>query len=514
MLDKRTIMKKGTVNEIIDYYKEPSHSLFTLFNFSVFVLCVGLGLAALTVSGILFTRSSNGSICNTCPGVLSNGINTDNGLLTINNNVLNLKGKSGIKTTTNVLIPNEITIDNLRDISPYTVSGDGGSEYLTPQAAYNAAIADGRGGIGLPAAIIMAPGIYDFGDTQFQITTPGISFVSYIAAPGTSGTVIFTANSTTGGINVNIPLDLSKSVIFQGITFGAVGDHVNGFLLNHTNGQCTLYMCAAQNSNFRIVTGGGSDMSILASFGSSFNTIPPNDFITTVNANTVLFLDNTQWTQLGFFTNVTNGGYIFNLYNGISEARMVSCHIVFDAYNAVFKGPAPGVVGQNSISFDYSKVIINDGNPMSSFLYQSGPCNTGVGNSALSLIGPMIYQSENSNTGEYHTFYLFNSLVTSHNSTILYDSSVNITGNCDYSLLNSVMFTTNEPLLINIPSASSPDIITVTMSGNTIKTTGVPLSTYAQGPDPSLATINVGTCTSINGGNNAVGFAYVPLTTL
>lgn len=503
---------KGSVKEIIEL-SENNTTRFVVISATLFFVSFVLALIAVALSGVLLNNSSTGTICDSCNGIVEN-ITTDNGTTVLIDNTINIKGKSGIITALENM-NKDVIINNLRDLTPYTVSPDGESEYLTPQEAYNAAVADGRGGLGLPAVIIMSPGTYSFYDTQFEVTTPGISFVSFASAPGSSGAVVFTANSSTGGIHVDIPLDLNKGVIFQGITFGAIGDTI-GFLLNQTRGQCSLYMCAAQDSNFRIVSGGApmGEFTIIGSFASSFNTLPPNDFVTTTDPSTVVFFENTHWTQLGVGAPVSNGGYIFNFYNGIGEARFVASFSVHNAYDGFMKGPAPGV-GQGSLSFDRSKVIINEGvNLMSCFIRLSGPFGMGIIGSDFSLQGPLIYQTENSSVGDRHVLYLFNSPVTSHNSTILYDPSVNIVGIVEYNIFNSVAYTQNEPLLINIPFATAPDNIVITLSSDTIRTNGPPNSDYAIGPDPSLATIYVGTSTSINGANTATGFTYVPLTTL
>jgi hypothetical protein len=157
-----------------------------------------------------------------------------------------------------------IGITDLRNLTPYVVSLDGDSEYTSPQAAYLAAVNAGD----TTAVIMILPGTYSYGTTQFLIETSGISFIS---TAQTANSVIFTADDANGGITVNIPLSVNQDyVTFKGITFGKPSNNT-GFLLNISGGQTVLDSCFASNSNFRVSIGGNGTFSILAMFDSSFN---------------------------------------------------------------------------------------------------------------------------------------------------------------------------------------------------------------------------------------------------
>jgi len=476
-----------------------------------FVVCFSMGLAALILTGVLYTKSNTSEICANCLGIV-NSVVTDNGTLSpINSQSLNFHGINGIRVGLNDPI---ITIDDKRWISEYIVRQDGTGEFLTPQEAYNQAILDGRGGSGLPAVIIIGPGTYDYGDTQFQVTTSGISFVALPGVVGSSGAVIFKATGLNGGIHVDIPLDLTKGVIFQGITFGDLSDTI-GFLLNTTQGQCSLYQCASLDSNFRILTGGTGPFTILGMVDCAFQTLPPNDFVTTMNQNTVVIAKNVQWTQLGIGANVSSGGYLFNFANGIAEMRMWNSFMVFNLYNGVFQGPLSGITGEGLISVVGTQIIINDaGNPVACFLRQTGSNNVFIDSSTFSLQGPLIYQTEDSVTGDAHSLHCSNAVISSKNATIANEASVTIIGNNNYQFFNTYMKTNPDPLVINIPSATIPDVLNVIFTGVTVDTTAIPLGDYVQGPGALFATIKVGTSTSVSGANNAAGFSYTPLVSI
>jgi len=478
----------------------------------IFIICFGIGLAALILTGVLYTKTNGNEICANCEGIV-NSVVTDNGTLSpINSQSLSFHGINGIRVGLN---DPTIVIDDKRWISEYIVRQDGTGEFLSPQEAYNQAILDGRGGTtGLPAVIIIGPGIYDYGDTQFQVTTIGISFVALPGVIGSSGAVIFKATGLNGGIHIDIPLDITNGVIFQGITFGDISD-TNGFLLNHTQGQCSLYECASLDSNFRIVTGGTGPFTILGMIDCAFQTLPPNDFVTTMDQNTVVVVKNVQWTQLGFGANVSSGGYLFNLANGIGELRMWNSFMVFNLYNGVFQGPLSGISGEGLISVIGTQIIINDaGNLVACFLRQTGSNNVVIDSSYFSLQGPLIYQIEDSVAGDAHDLHCSNTVIFSKNATIGNEASVTIIGNNNYQFFNTYMKTNPDPLVINIPTSTIPDVLNVIFTGVTVDSNSLPLGNYAQGPGALVATIKVGTSTSVSGSNNAAGFAYTPLTAI
>lgn len=476
----------------------------------VFIVCFAIALAALILTGVLYTKSNTSEICQNCLGIV-NSVITDNGTLSpIDSQSLTFHGINGIRVGLSNPI---IVIDDKRWVSEYIVRPDGTGEFLTPQEAYNQAVLDGRGS-DLPAVIIIGPGTYDYGNTQFEITTPGISFVALPSVVGSAGTVIFSASGLEGGIHVNISLDLTIGVLFKGITFGDISSEI-GFLLNVTDGQCTLFMCGALDTNFRIVTGGGSGpFVIFSAFDCTFQTLPPNDFITTMDTNTVFAIKNTQFIQLGLGANVSSGGYLFNFANGIGECRIWNSFMVFNYYNGVFQGPLAGT-GGGLISVISTQIIINDsGNPVACFLRQTGSNNVVIDSCHFSLQGPLIYQTEDSIAGDSHTLQCSNTVISSKNATIANEAVVTIIGNNNYQLFNTYMKTNPDPLVINIPSSTIPDVLDVIFTGITVDTTALPLGDYAQGPGALFATIKVGTSTSISGANNAAGFSYTPLTTI
>jgi hypothetical protein len=478
--------------------------------FVVFIVCFAMGLAALILTGVLYTKTNTSEICANCLGIV-NSVVTDNGTLSpIESQSLTFHGINGIRVGLSNPI---ITIDDKRWVTQYIVRPDGTGEFLTPQEAYNQAVLDGHGS-DLPAVIIIGPGTYDYGNTQFQITTPGISFVALPSVVGSAGAVIFSASGLEGGIHVNISLDLTKGVLFKGITFGAISSEI-GFLLNVTDGQCTLYMCGALDTNFRVVTGGGSGpFTIFGAFDCVFQTLPPNDFITTMDANTVFAIKNTQWVQLGTGATVSSGGYLFNFANGIGECRIWNSFMVFNYYNGVFQGPLAGMSG-GLISVISTQIIINDaGNPVACFLRQTGSNTVFIDSSTFSLQGPLIYQTEDSVAGDNHQLSCSNSVISSKNATIANEAVVTIIGNNNYQFFNTYMKTNPDPLVINIPSATIPDVLNVIFTGVTVDTTALPLGDYAQGPGALLATIKVGTSTSISAANNAAGFSYTPLVSI
>src|ERR1041385_2020826 len=134
--------------------------------FITLFICLLFGTSiAIVFSGIVFNDSRSDAICRNCGGVIDSVI-TQNGTFSPDK-YIEITGVSGIKTRIDFPQSPQIIIDNLRDITPYTVGIDGSYEFSNPQDAYNQAIADGRG-IDNPAIILIGPGTYPFGSTQFQ----------------------------------------------------------------------------------------------------------------------------------------------------------------------------------------------------------------------------------------------------------------------------------------------------------------------------------------------------------
>lgn len=477
----------------------------------VFISCLAVGVTGLVLSSLLFSKIStnNSTICDNCNGIIST-VYTDDGVLSpVVDQSLKLFGISGIKTSISGI--DEITVNNLRDLTPYTVNADGGSEYLTPQEAYLAAVADGKGGIGLPAVIIISPGTYDFGDTQFEINQPGISWVALPSLPGISAGVVFTASGPNGGLLVSIPFDPIKLAIFQGITFGETNSDI-GFLINNTQGQCALVSCGSLNSNFRIIMGGNSSYTVMSILSSTFKTIPNNDFITTVDPFTILILEGCNIFQLitGAIP-IFPGGHVFNFQNGVLLVRIFNTFIHIDHYDGVFKGPLSGVTNDGLIEFQRSTVLVA-GSLTPYFFKQSGHMNLRVSSSILDIYGPLIYQNEDCLSGETHLLFFAENKLTSNNASILIESNVTVIGNNDYQLYNSFINVLIDPYIINIPTATGSDTVDVILAGTTIKTTAAPFGDYALGPGLLFGNIRVGGSFCINGATTANAFTYIPLT--
>lgn len=483
-------------------------TLYSVLIFT-FLFCFLVGLAALVLSSILFQETTgNSTICNNCPGVV-NVIYTNNGTLSpLVNQSLSFNGTSGIDVS--IVLPNVITITNLRDLTSYTVDCNGGSEFLTPQDAYNQAIIDGKGGgIGLNAVIIIAPCVYDFGTTQFLINTSNIIWSTLAPVSTIADTIVFSSSGPLGGIQVTLPLNSAQYMIFQGITFGLPGDNVNGFVLNVTQGQCTLSYCSCDSSNFRISVG-GDGFTIFTTSESTFRPLPPNDFITTVDSNTVIIFESTDIIEV---SSGTPGGHIFNYGNGIGESRMFDLFIVFDEYNGVYQGPFTGTSGEGTIQIEKATILVND-LAFPYFFKQEGSYNLEIFGSSFSLQGPLIYQNQDCLSTETHNLVFAKNIINSKNATILIESNVTIIGNNQYSLTHSSLTVTMDTLIINMPADSPTDLVNVTLANTLIETTGAALSVYAIGPDVVTATISVGSSNSLNGANAVSGFSYVALTAL
>lgn len=486
-------------------------TLFWATLITIFIILLIIGLIGIILSAQLWSASSNNAtICNNCEGIV-NFVFTNNGTLSpIVNQSLAFNGTSGIVVS--LVLPDVITINNLRDLTAYTVDCNGGSEFLTPQAAYNQALLDGKGGnLGdFNAIIIIAPCIYDFGTTQFLINTTNIIFSTLSPVSSVASSVIFSASGPNGGIHVTVsPFLENQYVIFQGITFGLPDDNINGFVLNVTQGNCNLDYCSSAASNFRISLG-GEGFTIFSSSESIFRPLPPNDFITTVDANTIIKFQNIEIIEV---QTGSIGGHMFNFSNGIGEARIFNLFTVFENFLGIIAGPSSGTSGEGTIQFERSTIIANDGGAFCYFILQSGAFGLEIFTSSITLQGPLIYQASNSISGNTHRLIFENNILNSKNTTIFIEPTVTIIGINNYEISNSRITIQNDQYLINVAAASIGDILNVNLLGTTIQTNGAPLSVYATGP-VGISTITLGGSYNINGGNALVGFVANHLTAL
>lgn len=498
-------------NRINKKLYETQFSIYSVLFFA-FILALLVALAAVIISSVTWTKTTgNATICENCDGIVGT-VSTDNGILIpIIDQTLKFRGVSGIKTSIRGI--DNITWDNLRDITPYTVDSNGGSEFLTPQEAYNQAVADGRGGTGLPAVIIIAPGTYDFGDTQFPITQPGISWVSLPAVPGVSGGVVFTASGLNGGIYVNIAFDAFTNMIFQGITFGGINDE-NGFLLNVTGGQTVLVSCGSLNSNFRIYLG-GEDFVVFSAFESTFKTLPPNDFITSLSEFVYITMESCNFIQLytGGSPVVTQGGHIFNFEQGIGQVTLIDHLFLISHYLGVISGP--NTTNNAFISVYGTRVNTSFTDPLYPYFMKiNGKCTIEITRNHLSLQGPLIYIPLDLISGDGIDILLANSVITSRNTTIKSESTVTTIGNINMKIVNSYLVVAIDDYIIDIQNANLGDTLAVLLAGTTLTTQAPALGDYAIGPGAAFATITVGGSFSTNGATTANNFLYVPLTPL
>lgn len=487
----------------------PSRSFATL----LLSILGAIAVASLVLSTVTFAWTAWAQ-----PALLQRVV-TDGGTLEpLQANRLRLSGLSGIVTGLDEF-DDTIKIDNLRDMTPYTVDASGGSEYLTPQEAYAAAVADGMGGTsGKPAVIMIAPGVYDFGDTLFPITRSGIGFRAIGGEAAGQAGVIFTASAPTGGIRISIPHSNVLAVIFQGITFGKPSDAVNGFLLTHNSGSCILFRCAVLDSMTRFLVGGAApgDLARFSAVECTLNGLPPHDMITSLDTSAVTFLRFCTIQQTGTgAAPVTNGGFIFNCYAGIHEARFIGCFAKINNYGGLFKGPGPTVVGGDaSLTVSNSFVLSQGGNPQFDGLVISGNLTALLASSQFSLHGSLILHTENSSDTLYnsHSVQLSNSIVQTMHDTVL--TGPNVTRIGIYALLftNSALGT-KTPLLINVPQAvNGTDVLDVTLVSCSVQTSGAVLSDYVLGPGSApLAILRIGNSCAINGATGVTGFTHVGL---
>lgn len=486
----------------------------TLYSVIITAFLIGflVALAAVIMSSVILTMiNGNATICDNCDGIVSI-VSTDNGTLSpIFNQTLKFRGISGI--VTEILGSDNITINNLRDLTAYTVSPDGGSEFLTPQAAYNQAVLDGKNS-SFPAVIIIAPGSYDFGTTQFPITTSGIAWVASPGVTGSSGIVIFTSSSTSGGIMISFPFDplLSTTILFKGITFGALNDN-NGFLINHTQGYIDLVECGCINSNFRIVAGGAglTTFSYISSSLSYYQPLAPSDFITTVDTNVAIILQYVNIFQ--FSTSSTTGGSLLNALSGLQQIRFISCFILYTHYDEIIQGALSGNFG-GLIQFENSYIEGGGANQNTVFYLQGGAMVMQISSSSITVQGSLVLQTQESLPNEQHDITIKNSYIITNNSTVYYNASLTTTGNINCQFINCYLEVDNDQYIINIQSATAPDTLNFVLSQTLIKTAGGPGTDFALGPGPLLATIQVGSSNCLNGCTTVNNMNYVAITAI
>jgi hypothetical protein len=486
----------------------------TLYSVIVFTFLVAFlaALTAIILSSIIWTeKTGNATICNSCEGIVT-FVSTDNGTLQpIVNQSLKFRGVSGI--TTSIKGIDNITIDNLRDLTPYTVDINGGSEFLTPQDAYNQAVLDGKNA-SFPAVIIIAPGSYDFGTSQFPLTTPGIAWVASPGVTGASGIVLFISSSVSGGIMISFPFDpsLSTTILFKGITFGAINDNT-GFLINHTQGYLNLVECGCINSNFRIVLGGAgiATFSYFTSTLSYYQPLAPSDFITTVSTNVAIIL---QYDNIFQFNSIYGtGGSLLNAQLGLQQIRFISCFILYTHYDEIIQGASSGNFG-GLIQFENSYIEGGGVNQNTAFYLQGGAMVMQISSSSITVQGSLILQAQDSLPGEQHVITVKNSNIITNNSTVYYNSSLTTTGNINCQFLNCYLEVDNTQYIINIQSATTPDTLNFVLSQTLIKTAGSPGSDFAIGPGPLLATIQVGSSNCLNSCTTVNNMNYVTITSI
>ncbi len=494
--DEICVNCQGVVNSVIT----DNSTLSPIINQTLKIYgALGIETTILGIDEI--TISANEDVCNKCSGTV-NTVITDNQTLTpIINQTLKIFGISGI--TTSIENTDEITINNLRDLSPYIVSDDGLSEYLTPQDAYTQAVADGRG-INNPAIIIIRPGFYSFGDTLFDVNVSGISFVGLAGTSDGFTSVYFTSTAITGGIHVDVAGASSNAPIFKGITFGTENDLI-GFLVLLTNGQCILEQCTSPNSNTRFIIN-STDTALLNLYSCAFYLPSTGPFITTLTNRSSVTLSNSRIHDLG---SVSTGVSMFDLEAGAFAIVLQRSLIVSLFYDAIFKGPLSGA--NVSIFIDATKITMFDDTPAGALLLHTGSFNLYITTSNITTQGPLLYQLTNAVDGDLKNLYVTNSDIVSNTfSVIESDVAVTIIGICDYKFFNSILRSINNAVVINVPAAAGSDLLQVLLFGVAVESTSAPLGNYAEGA-ATFSTMRTGSSVSVNGATVANNFVVTAL---
>lgn len=465
-----------------------------------------IALLALVLAAVAFAlvlrlwplQGCNSQICQDCNISCSNQtgkittISTDNNTLTGINGTLNISGLCGIHT--DIDSSGNLTISDLREITKYVVGQDNCSEFTTPQDAYNQAILDGKGGAGGGATIYIKPGIYTFGDTLFPITQTGITFYGLAG-----GNVIFMSNATTGGISVTTTLDMINFVIFQGITFGGIGD-TNGFLLNVTSGQTVIINSFCLNSNWRIGVGNGAALTIR---DSQINTLPPSDFITGIGTDFSVLIENTDM----YITQGTVGGHIFNVPLGFNNITIFTCDIWLNFYDGLIAGPLSGSTSTNLVLIRLSEIaetIFAAPIFPTHLILQNGNINVNLYHNTINVDGYILYQNVNSVTADVHNLLMIYNNVETGNSTVRLDVSV-IGAVNDISFFHNKLNSVNVQDYLYIPTATAGDGLNIKLVFTSIETTALS-GEYCLGPQPAITanylvagSIHLGGATICNG---------------
>lgn len=482
-----------------------SSTTITTVLWTMLLILLGLALAiaiiALILSGLMWpNQGCNTPICkncnSSCTQCIANCTNTtgkittiitDNNTLTGINGTLNISGLCGIRT--DIDSSGNLTISDVRELSKYVVGQDNCSEFTTPQDAYNQAILDGV----TAATIFIKPGIYSFGDTLFPITTPGITFYGL---PG--GNVIFMSNATTGGITTTTTLDMINFVIFQGITFGGIGDS-NGFLLNVTSGQTIITNCFCLNSNFRIMVADGTALTIRE---SQINTLPPSDFITGIGTDLSVLMEDVDM----YVTQGVVGGHVINMPLGFNNISIFTCDIWLNFYDGLIAGPLSGSTSDNLVLIRLSEIAETIfASPIfpTHLILQNGHINVNLYHNQINVDGFILYQNVNSVTADVHNLLMVFNNVETGNSTVRIDATV-IGGVNDINFFHNNLNVVNAQDYIYIPTATAGDGLNIKLIATSLDTTTVGPGEYCLGPQPAITALYI-----VGGGSVHLGGATV-----
>jgi hypothetical protein len=468
--------------------------------YTLIALALILGITSLILVCILYTKGfiegNSTNICDGCPGIISI-INTDNSTSSLINQTLNFNGECGIETFIN---SDNITITDLRGLSPYIVGQDGCSEFLTPQDAYNQAILDGKGGdTGPGAVIIIKPGNYDFTGSQFPILQSGIVFKGLSWAG-----VYFTSSDTTSGIYTNISPNASTNVIFKDISFGSIND-TNGFLLNISSGRTILDTCYCQDTNFRVYVG-KEDLAFFVSYNSKFSPLPPSDFVTSEGNGTI------TWKDVRLVNNFmgTQGGHVFNLALGFGTLNLFNIIVMFSSYDGIILGPNTLPIIDTSVIQVSNSVLqhlfIGPVLFESYFAKHVGTVTYDIGGSKFYFKGPLITQSTDSTQpGDIINILLFANEISTGNATISYVDTVSVIAEVNIQITCCTISVSNNDNILYIPTATVGDTLDIILTSTTLTTQSAPGGIYLTGPNPALANLALAGSVSLNGATTANG---------
>ncbi len=403
---------------------------------------------------------------------------------------------SAISTTSKMVGADYVSL--LSNLSPYVVDALGNGTFLTVQAAYEQAVLDGRGGAsGIPAVILILPGVYDFGSTLFTISVGGIHFLAVTDA-GISDAVVFSASGTGGGIQV----DTGSSVPgtdFAGITFGKPGDGTNGFLLEHVSSSTIYYSkCGSTSSNIRVVNSGSATYTALFDdcIFSFFSVASGVDIFTSANPNAVLAIKDSIIQD----TAVSGaGGSIINVTGGAVQINLNNVSVTFANFTNFFAatGTAPVTLLASYTRVEYvgftSAVFVNWTAPLAAYVDH------------LFLLGQFVgfFQSGTVPVGQISVITAVNSYLITPLGGLVLDGPV--IGHVFLTSQANNWLAASSPLLINGIASSAGDVITAIISNTLVQTSGTSGSAYADLAGSGTGTILVGSSNSINGANTVTG---------